>query len=203
MLRITFDDSLHFYSFNDTNWLVCTGTKSYAVIKRPRGGVVRKFGEGMPAQVSSSSSDRGSELRAQTDRTPPHVPVPDAITASVPVEWIWDSTNRQQITDKNSTCTNWQHRQQIIDKNSTCTKLAAQTDSKSLIRTAITRTKSAQRLIADRLAMQTRLQKDSSNSEDVQRQFNTFVIRARRYLKSPRQAVSSHGIIWRNPDLGS
>ncbi|GBM66513.1 hypothetical protein AVEN_252276-1 [Araneus ventricosus] len=32
-------------------------------VKRPPVGVVRKFGEGMPAQVSSSTSDRGSKLR--------------------------------------------------------------------------------------------------------------------------------------------
>ncbi|GBM31033.1 hypothetical protein AVEN_108935-1 [Araneus ventricosus] len=33
-----------------------------------------------------------------TDRTPPHVPVPDAMTASVPVEWTWDKTDRQTLT---------------------------------------------------------------------------------------------------------
>ncbi|GBM61719.1 hypothetical protein AVEN_120568-1 [Araneus ventricosus] len=37
--------------------------KSYVVAKRPPVGVARKFGEGVPAQVSSSSSDRGSKLR--------------------------------------------------------------------------------------------------------------------------------------------
>ncbi|GBO20249.1 hypothetical protein AVEN_173465-1 [Araneus ventricosus] len=36
-------------------------------VKRPPAGVVRKFGErGMPGQVSSSSSDHGSKLRAPT-----------------------------------------------------------------------------------------------------------------------------------------
>ncbi|GBM60854.1 hypothetical protein AVEN_179009-1 [Araneus ventricosus] len=39
--------------------------KSYVVVKCPPAGVVRKFGEGVSAQVSSSSSDRGSKLRAQ------------------------------------------------------------------------------------------------------------------------------------------
>ncbi|GBM79769.1 hypothetical protein AVEN_229696-1 [Araneus ventricosus] len=29
------------------------------------------------------------------DRTPPHVPVPDAITTTVPVEWTWDERCRQ------------------------------------------------------------------------------------------------------------
>ncbi|GBN73005.1 hypothetical protein AVEN_21295-1 [Araneus ventricosus] len=37
--------------------------KSLAVTKRPPVGVARKFGEGVPAQVSSSSSDHGSKLR--------------------------------------------------------------------------------------------------------------------------------------------
>ncbi|GBO38781.1 hypothetical protein AVEN_85391-1 [Araneus ventricosus] len=31
------------------------------------------------------------------DRTPPYVPVPDTITASVPVGWIWDFYSRQCI----------------------------------------------------------------------------------------------------------
>ncbi|GBO12034.1 hypothetical protein AVEN_241308-1 [Araneus ventricosus] len=35
--------------------------KSYVVAKRPPVGVACKFGEGMPAQVSSSSSKRGSK----------------------------------------------------------------------------------------------------------------------------------------------
>ncbi|GBM26536.1 hypothetical protein AVEN_245261-1 [Araneus ventricosus] len=38
-------------------------TKSYVLAKHPPVGVARKFGEGVPAQVSSSSSDRGSKLR--------------------------------------------------------------------------------------------------------------------------------------------
>ncbi|GBM20786.1 hypothetical protein AVEN_108239-1 [Araneus ventricosus] len=37
--------------------------KSYVVAKRPPVGVARKFGEGMPAQASSSPSERGSKLR--------------------------------------------------------------------------------------------------------------------------------------------
>ncbi|GBM79985.1 hypothetical protein AVEN_47453-1 [Araneus ventricosus] len=36
--------------------------KSYVVAKRPPVGVAWKFGEGVPAQVSSLSSDRGSKL---------------------------------------------------------------------------------------------------------------------------------------------
>ncbi|GBM92980.1 hypothetical protein AVEN_190073-1 [Araneus ventricosus] len=35
--------------------------KSYVVAKRPPVGVAWKFGEGVPAQVSSLSSDRGSK----------------------------------------------------------------------------------------------------------------------------------------------
>ncbi|GBN83619.1 hypothetical protein AVEN_272750-1 [Araneus ventricosus] len=35
--------------------------KSYIVAKRPPNGVVRKFGEGVPAHVSSSLSDFGSK----------------------------------------------------------------------------------------------------------------------------------------------
>ncbi|GBM94050.1 hypothetical protein AVEN_124551-1 [Araneus ventricosus] len=37
--------------------------KPYVGVKRPPAGVVEKVGEGMPAEVSSSSSDRGSNLR--------------------------------------------------------------------------------------------------------------------------------------------
>ncbi|GBN25562.1 hypothetical protein AVEN_230092-1 [Araneus ventricosus] len=37
--------------------------KSYEVAKRPTIGVVCKFGEELPVQVSSSSSDHGSKLR--------------------------------------------------------------------------------------------------------------------------------------------
>ncbi|GBO27899.1 hypothetical protein AVEN_39861-1 [Araneus ventricosus] len=37
--------------------------KSYVVSKRPPADVARKCGEGVPAQLSSSSSDRGSKLR--------------------------------------------------------------------------------------------------------------------------------------------
>ncbi|GBM79067.1 hypothetical protein AVEN_86078-1 [Araneus ventricosus] len=38
--------------------------------KRPPIGVVRKFGDGVPAQVSSSSSDRGPKLRCQSQESP-------------------------------------------------------------------------------------------------------------------------------------
>ncbi|GBL87373.1 hypothetical protein AVEN_118326-1 [Araneus ventricosus] len=44
--------------------------KSYVVAKRSPVGVVRKFGEGVPAQVSSSSSDRGSKLRGPSQNSP-------------------------------------------------------------------------------------------------------------------------------------
>ncbi|GBN52782.1 hypothetical protein AVEN_74879-1 [Araneus ventricosus] len=44
--------------------------KSYVVSKRPAIGVARKFGEGVPAQVSSSSSDRGSKLRGPCLNSP-------------------------------------------------------------------------------------------------------------------------------------
>ncbi|GBN89144.1 hypothetical protein AVEN_182994-1 [Araneus ventricosus] len=44
--------------------------KSYVVAKRPPVGVAWKFGEGVPAQVSSSSSDRGSELRGPSQNSP-------------------------------------------------------------------------------------------------------------------------------------
>ncbi|GBL77177.1 hypothetical protein AVEN_12800-1 [Araneus ventricosus] len=44
--------------------------KSYVLAKRPPVGVVRKFGEGVPAQVSSSSSDLGSKLRGQSLNSP-------------------------------------------------------------------------------------------------------------------------------------
>ncbi|GBL75833.1 hypothetical protein AVEN_155107-1 [Araneus ventricosus] len=60
-------------------------------------------------------------------------------------------------------------RTQVTGKTQHLHKLAAQTDSKSQIRTTIARTKSAQRLIADQFAVRTRLQRDSSHFEDVQR----------------------------------
>ncbi|GBM34125.1 hypothetical protein AVEN_155131-1, partial [Araneus ventricosus] len=44
--------------------------KSYVVAKRPPVGVARKFGEGVPAQVSSSSSDLGSKLRGPSLNSP-------------------------------------------------------------------------------------------------------------------------------------
>ncbi|GBM40914.1 hypothetical protein AVEN_234048-1 [Araneus ventricosus] len=44
--------------------------KSYVVAKRPPVGVTRKFGEGVPAQASSSSSDRGSKLRGPSLNSP-------------------------------------------------------------------------------------------------------------------------------------
>ncbi|GBM92797.1 hypothetical protein AVEN_120781-1, partial [Araneus ventricosus] len=39
--------------------------KSYVVGKRLPSGVVRKFRKGVPAQVSSSPSDRGSKSRSR------------------------------------------------------------------------------------------------------------------------------------------
>ncbi|GBM30764.1 hypothetical protein AVEN_30585-1 [Araneus ventricosus] len=44
--------------------------KSYVVAKRPPIGVARKFGEGVPVQVSSSSSDHGSKLRGSSLNSP-------------------------------------------------------------------------------------------------------------------------------------
>ncbi|GBL85800.1 hypothetical protein AVEN_63142-1 [Araneus ventricosus] len=38
--------------------------------ERPPAGAVRKCGDGVPAQVSSSSSDRGSKLRGQSQNSP-------------------------------------------------------------------------------------------------------------------------------------
>ncbi|GBM46813.1 hypothetical protein AVEN_132476-1 [Araneus ventricosus] len=32
-----------------------------------------------------------TRLRSGIDRTPPHIPVPDAMTATLPVRWTWDS----------------------------------------------------------------------------------------------------------------
>ncbi|GBO26261.1 hypothetical protein AVEN_11754-1 [Araneus ventricosus] len=45
--------------------------KSYVVAKRPPLGVARKLAEGVPTQVSSSSSDRGSKLRGPSQNSPP------------------------------------------------------------------------------------------------------------------------------------
>ncbi|GBN61485.1 hypothetical protein AVEN_151852-1, partial [Araneus ventricosus] len=44
--------------------------KSYVVVKRPPAGVAWKFGEGVPAQASSSSSGRGSKLRDPSQNSP-------------------------------------------------------------------------------------------------------------------------------------
>ncbi|GBL96939.1 hypothetical protein AVEN_182519-1 [Araneus ventricosus] len=44
--------------------------KSYVVAKRPPVGVARKFGEGMPAQVSSSSTDRASKSLGPSHNSP-------------------------------------------------------------------------------------------------------------------------------------
>ncbi|GBM37923.1 hypothetical protein AVEN_72838-1 [Araneus ventricosus] len=47
--------------------------------------------------IQSSGSSRLSCTSLQhTDRTPPHVPVPGAITAPVPVDWTWDNTTYRQ-----------------------------------------------------------------------------------------------------------
>ncbi|GBM53120.1 hypothetical protein AVEN_130773-1 [Araneus ventricosus] len=44
--------------------------KSYVVVKRPPVGVAWKFGEGVPVQVSSSSSECGSKLRGPSQNSP-------------------------------------------------------------------------------------------------------------------------------------
>ncbi|GBL72126.1 hypothetical protein AVEN_115130-1 [Araneus ventricosus] len=44
--------------------------KSYIVVKRPPVGMAWKFGEGVPAQVSFSSSDRGSKLGGPSQNSP-------------------------------------------------------------------------------------------------------------------------------------
>ncbi|GBN21589.1 hypothetical protein AVEN_112388-1 [Araneus ventricosus] len=44
--------------------------KSYVVAKRPPVGVEWELGEGVPAQVLSSSSDRGSKLRGPSQISP-------------------------------------------------------------------------------------------------------------------------------------
>ncbi|GBN27952.1 hypothetical protein AVEN_179277-1 [Araneus ventricosus] len=44
--------------------------KSYVEAKRPLPGMVLKFGEEVPARVSSSSSDCGSKLRDPSENNP-------------------------------------------------------------------------------------------------------------------------------------
>ncbi|GBL85798.1 hypothetical protein AVEN_63140-1 [Araneus ventricosus] len=44
--------------------------KSYVVAKRPPVGVAWKFGDGVPAQASSLSSDSGSQLRGPSQNSP-------------------------------------------------------------------------------------------------------------------------------------
>ncbi|GBM67437.1 hypothetical protein AVEN_265393-1 [Araneus ventricosus] len=51
----------------------CTGPVARLIIRSGQtssGGVTRKFGEGVPAQVSSSSSDCGSKLRGPSLNSP-------------------------------------------------------------------------------------------------------------------------------------
>ncbi|GBN18520.1 hypothetical protein AVEN_163572-1 [Araneus ventricosus] len=55
---------------DSTEYLPCMGPKSNVVAKRPPVGVTGKFGEGVPAQVSFSSSDRGSKLRGPSQNSP-------------------------------------------------------------------------------------------------------------------------------------
>ncbi|GBM91094.1 hypothetical protein AVEN_135113-1 [Araneus ventricosus] len=43
--------------------------KSYGGVHRPPSGVVRKFGGGLPVEVSSSSSDHGSKLRGPSQNS--------------------------------------------------------------------------------------------------------------------------------------
>ncbi|GBM65392.1 hypothetical protein AVEN_232322-1 [Araneus ventricosus] len=50
-------------------WACCTLNHTYGV-NRPTAGVVRKFGEGMPVQMSSSSADLGSKLRGSSQNSP-------------------------------------------------------------------------------------------------------------------------------------
>ncbi|GBO07697.1 hypothetical protein AVEN_188489-1, partial [Araneus ventricosus] len=45
-------------------------TKSYIVAKLPPIGAARKFGEGLPARVTSTSSDCGSKLRGPSLNSP-------------------------------------------------------------------------------------------------------------------------------------
>ncbi|GBL89180.1 hypothetical protein AVEN_255292-1 [Araneus ventricosus] len=51
--------------------------KSYLGAKRPPVGVVRMFGEGVPEQVSSSSSNRGPKLRGPSQNSPRVAPKQD------------------------------------------------------------------------------------------------------------------------------
>ncbi|GBM84385.1 hypothetical protein AVEN_28709-1 [Araneus ventricosus] len=49
----------------------CVGpAKSYVAAKCPPFGVARKFGKGVPAQVSSWSSDRGSKVQGPSLNSP-------------------------------------------------------------------------------------------------------------------------------------
>ncbi|GBO04115.1 hypothetical protein AVEN_38332-1 [Araneus ventricosus] len=47
----------------------------------------------------------------------PYPPVPDAITATEPVEWAWDDTSRRQITNNNSNSTNNYTRLLTVDQH--------------------------------------------------------------------------------------
>ncbi|GBM37215.1 hypothetical protein AVEN_14981-1 [Araneus ventricosus] len=57
-------------STEDPSCMGLLHAKSYAVAKRPPVGVAWKLGEVVPAQVSSSLSDRGSKLRGPSRNSP-------------------------------------------------------------------------------------------------------------------------------------
>ncbi|GBM23697.1 hypothetical protein AVEN_257614-1 [Araneus ventricosus] len=57
-------------STEDPSCMGLLHAKSYIVAKRPPVGMAWKFGEGAPAQVSSSSADRGSKLRGPSQSSP-------------------------------------------------------------------------------------------------------------------------------------
>ncbi|GBN60666.1 hypothetical protein AVEN_98169-1 [Araneus ventricosus] len=43
------------------------------------------------SQKKEKETEQSFKSAARTDRTPPHAPVPDAITATVPVGWEWET----------------------------------------------------------------------------------------------------------------
>ncbi|GBM81293.1 hypothetical protein AVEN_242404-1 [Araneus ventricosus] len=57
-------------SAKDPPYMCCLLHVKSGVIKRLSASVVRKFGDEMPAQVPSSSSDRGSKLRDSSQKRP-------------------------------------------------------------------------------------------------------------------------------------
>ncbi|GBO32806.1 hypothetical protein AVEN_213850-1 [Araneus ventricosus] len=76
------------HSTEDTSCMGLVLVKSYVVAKRPPVGVAWKFEEEVPAQMSSSLSDRGSKLRGSSQYSP-HIASKRDINISETKLFVW------------------------------------------------------------------------------------------------------------------